>query len=107
MPGCAVFDNYWATTLAFARSLGRQGVPLHFYGTGAGRWSRYCTRRSGCPPVDSVDEFQGWLRDKLRSGDITRIAPTTDLIAFHTSALRTEFAPEVLPDQDAIFGDYR
>jgi D-aspartate ligase len=95
--GCAVavFDNYWATTLAFARSLGRQGVPLHFYGSGAGRWSRYCTRHSRCPPVDSVDEFQPWLRERLRSGDITRVAPTTDMIAFHASALRNEFAPEV------------
>jgi D-aspartate ligase len=91
----AIFDNYWATTLAFARSLGRQGVPLHFYGSGAGRWSRYCTRHLRCPPVERVDEFQAWLRERLRSGDITRIAPTTDLIAFHTSALRNEFAPEV------------
>jgi D-aspartate ligase len=91
----AVFDNYWATTLAFARSLGRQGVPLHFYGSGAGRWSRYCTRRFRCPAAECVDDFQGWLRDKLRSGEITRIAPTTDLIAFHTSMLRSEFAPEV------------
>jgi D-aspartate ligase len=95
--GCAVavFDNYWATTLAFARSLGRQGVPLDFYGSGAGRWSRFCTSSSRCPPVERVDEFQPWLRERLRSGEITRIAPTTDLIAFHASALRSEFAPEV------------
>jgi D-aspartate ligase len=91
----AIFDNYWATTLAFARSLGRQGVPLHFYGSGAGRWSRYCTRHLRCPPVERVDEFQPWLRERLRSGDITRVAPTTDLIGFHTSVLRNEFAPEV------------
>jgi predicted ATP-grasp superfamily ATP-dependent carboligase len=91
----AVFDNYWATTLAFARSLGRQGVPLHFYGSGAGRWSRYCTSRSRCPPVERVDEFQPWLRERVRGGDITRVAPTTDLVAFHASALRSEFAPEV------------
>jgi predicted ATP-grasp superfamily ATP-dependent carboligase len=95
--GCAVavFDNYWATTLAFARSLGRQGVPLHFYGSGAGRWSRYCTSSSRCPPVEQVDEFQPWLCERLRAGDITRIAPTTDLVAFHASALCSEFAPEV------------
>ncbi len=94
-PSVALFDNYWAATLAFARSLGRQGVPLHFYGKGAGRWSRYCARRLRCPPVENVAEFQPWLRDRLRSGDITRVAPTTDLIAFHISALRHEFAPEV------------
>jgi D-aspartate ligase len=90
----AIFDNYWSTTLAFARSLGRQGVPLHFYGSGAGRWSRYCTRRFRCPPVESLD-FQAWLRDKVRSGEIQRIAPTTDLIAYHASVLRSEFPPEV------------
>lgn len=94
-PAIAVFDNYWATTLAFARSLGRQGVPLHFYGSGAGRWSRYCTRRARCPPIENANEFQPWLRDRVRSGEITRIAPTTDLIAFYTSVLREEFAPEV------------
>src|SRR5580698_8536558 len=65
----AIFDNYWSTTLAFARSLGRQGVPLHFYGSGAGRWSRYRTRRFPCPPAESR-EFQPWLRDKIRSGEI-------------------------------------
>lgn len=91
----AIFDNYWATTLAFTRSLGRQGVPLHFYGSGAGRWSRYRTRRLPCPPVENAGEFQPWLRDQVRSGAITRIAPTTDLIAFYTSALRAEFPPEV------------
>jgi hypothetical protein len=80
-PPVAVFDNYWATTLAFARSLGQQGVPLHFYGSGAGRWSRYCTRHFSCPPVEDFGRFLPWLSEKIRSGDITRIAPTTDLIA--------------------------
>ncbi len=91
----AIFDNYWATTLAFTRSLGRKGVPLNFYGSGAGRWSRYRTRRLRCPPVENAGEFQPWLRDRVRSGEITRIAPTTDLIAFYASSLRAEFPPEV------------
>jgi D-aspartate ligase len=91
----AIFDNYWATTLAFARSLGRQGVPLHFYGSGAGRWSRYRTLRRDCPAVQNAKEFQPWLREKVRSGEISRIAPTTDVIAYYTSVLRAEFAPEV------------
>jgi D-aspartate ligase len=68
---------------------------LHFYGSGAGRWSRYCTRRMPCPAIENANEFQPWLRDRVRSGEITRIAPTTDLIAFYTSVLREEFAPEV------------
>jgi predicted ATP-grasp superfamily ATP-dependent carboligase len=91
----AIFDNYWGTTLAFARSLGQQGVPLYFYGSGAGRWSRYRTRRLRCPPIDNVREFQPWLREKVRSGEITRIAPTTDLIAYYASSLRDEFPADV------------
>jgi D-aspartate ligase len=94
-PAVAIFDNYWATTLAFAKSLGRKGVALHLYGNGAGRWSRYCTRRFRCPPIDNADEFQPWLRERVRSGDITRVAPTSDLLAFYLSRLREEFAPEV------------
>jgi len=91
----AVFDNYWATTLSFARSLGRKGVPLHFYGNGAGRWSRYRTRRQQCPAVENTEVFLPWLRDKIRSGEISRIAPTTDLIAYYASVLREEFPPDV------------
>jgi predicted ATP-grasp superfamily ATP-dependent carboligase len=94
-PPVAIFDNYWASTLAFASSLGRQGVPLHFYGKGAGRWSRYCTMSLRCPPVGNAAEFQPWLRDQIRSGAITRIAPTTDLIAYYTSYLRGEFPEQV------------
>jgi predicted ATP-grasp superfamily ATP-dependent carboligase len=91
----AVFDNYWATTLSFARSLGRKGVPLHFYGNGAGRWSRYRTSRHRCPTVENAAVFLPWLRDRVRSGEISRVAPTTDLIAYYCSVLREEFSPEV------------
>jgi predicted ATP-grasp superfamily ATP-dependent carboligase len=94
-PAVAIFDNYWGVNLAFARSLGRQRIPLHFYGSGNGRWSRYCTLRRPCPAVENAAIFIPWLRDKLRSGEISRVAPTTDLIAFYISSLRSEFAPEV------------
>jgi predicted ATP-grasp superfamily ATP-dependent carboligase len=95
IPGVAIFDSYWGANLAFARSLGRQRVPLHFYGRGGGRWSRYCTLWRPCPPVENGAVFVPWLRDKLRSGEIVRVAPTTDLIAYYISSLRSEFAPEV------------
>lgn len=95
LPAVAIFDNYWSTTLAFARSLGRRGVPLHFYGSGAGRWSRYCTERLRCPPVENAAQFQPWLREKIKNGAISRVAPTTDLIAYYASSLRSEFPAEV------------
>ena len=87
----AVINNGWAPTLAFAVSLGRQNVPLHFYGPGEGRWSRYCRRRERCPPVDQADRFLPWLQARVRSGEITRVAPTTDLIAYYLAVLRDDF----------------
>ena len=94
-PPVAIFDNYWAPTLAFARSLGRRRVPLHFYGPGAGRWSRYCSRHEDCPPVEDIARFVPWLRQRVLSGAITRIAPTTDLITYYVSLLRDEFPESV------------
>jgi hypothetical protein len=48
-----------------------------------------------CPPIENATEFQPWLCDKVRKGEIVRVAPTTDLVAFYVSKLRAEFAPEV------------
>jgi D-aspartate ligase len=91
----ALINNDWAPTLAFAFSLGQQGVPLHFYGSGAGRWSRYCRRHSACPPVSHADVFLPWLQKRLRSGEISRLAPTTDLIAYYMAVLRDDFPDQV------------
>ncbi len=91
----AIFDDYWSPTLSFAASLGRRKVPLHFYGDGAGKWSRYRTQRLPCPPIENADRFVPWLERRIRSGEIHRVAPTTDLIAFYTALLRDEFAPQV------------
>lgn len=90
-----IFDNSWATTLAFAASLGRRGIPLHFFGSGAGRWSRYATRREPCPPIENAARFLPWLRQRIRCGQVARVAPTTDLIAFYLAQLRDEFEPAV------------
>jgi hypothetical protein len=95
LPPVALFDDYWAPTLAFVNSLGTRGVAMHVYGTGASRWSRYCAQRRPCPPVEDADRFVPWLRERVRSGEIVRIAPTTDLIAYYISYLREEFPPEV------------
>jgi D-aspartate ligase len=95
LPPVALFDNHWAPTLAFAYSLGRQGVPLHVYGRGGARWSRYCTLHRAAPPIEDADRFLPWLQERVRSGEIVRVAPTTDLIAYYLSCLREEFPPEV------------
>lgn len=91
----AVINNDWAPTLAFAVSLGRRGVPLHFYGAGAGRWSRYCKRHGACPPASDASRFLPWLRSRVKTGEITRLAPTTDLIAYYLAVLRDEFPAQI------------
>ncbi len=95
LPEVAIFDNYWASTLAFARSLGRRGVPLRFIGNGAGRWSRFRTSRASSPPVEDAARFEPWLVDSLRQGTIARIAPTSDLIAYYMAKHRDEFPADV------------
>lgn len=95
LPPVALFDNYWAPTLAFARSLGRRNVPLDIYGKGATRWSRYRTRGGRCPPVEDAETFVPWLRERVRAGEIQRVAPTTDLVAYYTALLRDEFPENV------------
>ena len=91
----ALINNDWAPTLAFAFSLGRRRIPLHFYGPGAGRWSKYCRRRDGCPLVAHSDSFLPWLQSRVRSGEIARLAPTTDLIAYYMAVLREDFPEPV------------
>jgi D-aspartate ligase len=95
LPGVAIFDNGYAPTLAFLQSLGSKGVPIHVYGSdrwSPSRWSRYCAKFERCPPVDCYNEFLPWLKDKVRAGLITRVAPTSDLISYYLAILRQEFS---------------
>lgn len=91
----ALIDDWWAPTLAFAGSLGRRGVPLHLYGRGAGRLSRYCERHLPCPPVLEADTFLPWLQARVRAGEIRRLAPTTDHLAYYLALLRDDFPLDV------------
>jgi len=98
LPSVAIIDDSSAPTLAFLASLGSKGVEIHAYGPNrwaVTRWSRYCRKFERCPSPDNYAEFFPWLRDKLRSGEITRLAPTSDLIAYYIAALRDEFPAEV------------
>ncbi len=91
----SIFDNTWGATLGFVASLGRRGVPLHFYGAGVGHWSRYATRHDDCPSVDDSENFLPWLRQRIRSGEIVRVAPTSDQLVYYLALLREEFPAEV------------
>ena len=94
----ALFDNAYCSTLAFLLSLGRRGIPVDVYGPyriGVTRWSRYAASYRQCPPLDRVEIFLPWLREQIRSTAITRVAATTDLLAYYLSVLRDEFSPAV------------
>jgi D-aspartate ligase len=97
-PAVALFDNTYSSTLAFLNSLGEHDIPVNVYGSsmlGATRWSRFASSYQRCPPIDEPAKFLPWLTAQLRAGLITRVAPTSDLIAYYLSALRDEFPPDV------------
>ena len=98
LPAVAIIDNSYAPTLSFLTSLGQKGVDIHVYGSqrwSTTRGSRYCSKFEHCPSPDRYAEFMPWLRNKIRSGEITRVAPTSDLIIYYIAALREEFSVEV------------
>ena len=98
LPRVAIIDNGHAPTLAFVASLGRKNVELSVYGAhrwAITRWSRYCKVFDRCPSPDNYAAFVPWLRNKLRSGEITRVAPTSDLIIYYIALLRDEFPADV------------
>jgi hypothetical protein len=93
-----VFDTESPASLTLLHALGRRGVPVHVFGPGRfppGRLSPYCAHAETCPDPVRFHEFQTWLRERLSSGAITRVAPTSDLIAYHCAALRDAFPPQV------------
>lgn len=104
----AVFDADTPGALAFVRSLGRAGVPVHVYGAGpltAGRASRWCARVGRCPPPEDHARFVPWLEARVRSGEIAHVAPTSDLLAFLVSEVRDAFPEPVrsaLPTAEAV-----
>ena len=84
-----VFDVDLPTGVAFARSLGRAGVPAKAYsadGRAAERYSLHACVVRPCPPVRRTDEFVAWIADGLTEGWIDLIAPTSDYVAFAVGA---------------------
>lgn len=104
----AVFDANAPPSLAFVRSLGRQGIATNVYA--AEPWSiagasRYCRRRRKSPPLSDYATFRTFLEKEIQRGNITAIAPTSDLVCFYLSCVLDKLAPEcrrVLPDAEAL-----
>lgn len=98
-PVVAVVDAQSPPGLAFTRSLGRQGVPIHVYSPQrypVSRMSRYCRKFGFCPDPENAEAFLPWLKAEVAKGEISFVAPTSDLIAFYMG----EF-PECFPAQQA------
>ncbi|HVQ32191.1 MAG TPA: hypothetical protein VMV21_21505, partial [Vicinamibacteria bacterium] len=90
LPPVAVFDADSPPALAFTRSLGRAGVPVHVFAPGrlpAARLSRFAARFSRCPPLEDLAAFSQWLIAAVGSGQVSLVAPTSDLVTFHLSRL--------------------
>ncbi|HET6343366.1 MAG TPA: hypothetical protein VFH51_00485, partial [Myxococcota bacterium] len=95
----AVLDAEAPPGLAFTRSLGRGGVPVRVYSPRrypVARLSRYCSDFGRSPDAEHAEEFLPWLQREVERGDISLVAPTSDLIAFYMG----EF-PECFPKGQA------
>lgn len=104
----AIFDADAPPALAFLRSLGRAGVRTCIYGPRAlpvARFSRFAADYRRCPDPEDSDAFLRWLEARVRDGDITCIAPTSDLLAFYISEVLHLLPARVqaaLPSREAM-----
>ncbi len=108
LPSVAVFDADAPPALAFVRSVGRLGVPVHVYGAGlfaVASLSRYATEYRPAPPLDDASRFLPFLVEQLERGAIDLIAPTSDLLAFYLTCVHDLLDTRmraVLPTRAAI-----
>lgn len=105
LPAVALFDVNEPPALACLGTLARQGVAVHAYGTQSwpvARFSKYLHSYQRCPSPTDHARFSAWLRERLQRGEITRVCPSSDLIAFHCAELREYFPAEVQPSITSI-----
>ncbi len=103
-----MFDADAPPALAFVRSVGRMGAPVHVYGSGlfgVASLSRYSSETRSAPPVEDASQFLPFLVEQLERGDIELIAPTSDLLAFYLTCVYDLLGPRmraVLPARETI-----
>jgi predicted ATP-grasp superfamily ATP-dependent carboligase len=92
-------DGGYYGTLATARTLGRQGVPVTIADpsrVASALWSRHVTRRLLCPPAWDVERFVDWLDELGGKGPRHVVFPTSDDVSFalglHQGALNGPLA---------------
>jgi predicted ATP-grasp superfamily ATP-dependent carboligase len=80
-------------TLAAARALGREGIPVTIADrsrVAVAMWSRHVQRRLRCPPAQDVGRFIPWLMQVGRSGPQQVIYSTSDDMSFALALHRDE-----------------
>jgi D-aspartate ligase len=103
-------DGGYYGTLAAARALGRDGVPVTIADpsrVAPALWSRHVSRRLRCPPVWDVDRFVDWLAELGRAGPRHIVFPTSDDLSFVLALRRDELeGPFVFyqPGLDSLMG---
>jgi predicted ATP-grasp superfamily ATP-dependent carboligase len=86
-------DAGYYGTLAAARALGRDGIPVTIANpsrVASALWSRHVTRRLRCPPPSDLDDFVGWLRNLGRAGERHVICATSDDVSLALALNRSE-----------------
>jgi predicted ATP-grasp superfamily ATP-dependent carboligase len=85
-------------TLAAARALGREGIPVSIADrsrVAVAMWSRHVSRRLRCPPAQDVGRFVPWLLQVGRAHPQQVIYPTSDdmslALALHRAELEEWF----------------
>ncbi len=99
MPPALLCDATFYGTLAAARALGRDGIPVVVIDSvrmAPARWSRYVSRSLRCPPVTSVERFVEWLLRFAAREERHVFYPTSDEVAYvlssHRAVLSTAFS---------------
>ncbi len=88
-------DAGYYGTLAAARVLGREGVPITAVDSERVEptlWSRHVTQRFRCPPIHETDRFIEWLLSFGESQPGHVLYPTSDELCFVLALYRDELA---------------
>ncbi len=111
----SILDADLPVSVAFARSLGRAGVPTTAYShrpRAAARYSRYVSDFRSCPDGRDTDTLVEWLVSAMTTGEIDLVAPTSDTVAFAVAEAHDQLGlalpghPTPAAVRDCLFKDW-
>jgi predicted ATP-grasp superfamily ATP-dependent carboligase len=95
-------DAGYYGTLAAARTLGREGVPVTVIDpsrVAPALWSRHVTRRVRCPPFADVERVTEWLARFGETSPGHVVLPTSDDVSFALATHREELSKHMVIGQ--------